>query len=101
VYWLRSIIKSKQFVFFTGPNKEEFSVHQAPIEKLLKPLKDLITGSMAEACDGQATLSDADPDTFVRFRQFAYTGRYEEPVPVGVPITEIIECEQSSVTITT
>ncbi len=86
--WSRSIVTSKQFLFFIGPNKEEFSVHRAPVELLSKPLKVLMNGSMAEARDGQATLADADPDTFVRFCQFAYTGRYDEPVPDGVPTIE-------------
>jgi hypothetical protein len=88
--WSRSIVTSKQFTFFISPNKEEFIVHWAPIPTLSETLSVLTTGSMAEARDGQATLPDADPDTIVRFCQFAYTGRYDEPVSDRVPSTNSV-----------
>ncbi len=41
-----------------------------------KPLDRLMNGHMAEAHNGSAVLEDVDPDTFVRFAQWAYQGYY-------------------------
>ncbi|RYO89826.1 hypothetical protein DL766_005142 [Monosporascus sp. MC13-8B] len=73
------LLTSKLFRFLVGPERKEFVVHSLPFSRLSRALDTLINGEMSEACEGTAVWDDMDPDTFVRFSEFAHSGDYTTP----------------------
>ncbi|RYP66175.1 hypothetical protein DL771_007951 [Monosporascus sp. 5C6A] len=73
------ILASKLFRFLVGPERKEFVVHSLALSRLSRALDALVNGKMSEACEGTAVWDDMDPDTFVRFTEFAYSGDYTTP----------------------
>ncbi|RYO98324.1 hypothetical protein DL764_007125 [Monosporascus ibericus] len=67
------------FRFLVGPERKEFVVHSLPFSRLSRALDVLINGTMSEACEGTVVWDDMDPDTFVRFSEFAHSGDYTTP----------------------
>ena len=63
-------------------------MHAELLAQQSKALGVLVHGSMKEAVDMVAEWPDYDPDTFVRFWQFAYTGDYDDPEPTPVENAE-------------
>ncbi|KAK6843833.1 hypothetical protein PG987_004693 [Apiospora arundinis] len=70
------IISSKTFRFLVGPQKREFTVHEAVLTSVSEKLKALIEGNMKEAQEQLAVFDFVDEYTFARFCEFAYTGDY-------------------------
>ncbi|KAK8106707.1 BTB/POZ fold protein [Apiospora kogelbergensis] len=70
------IVSSKTFRFLVGPQRREFTVHEAAFTSVSESLKALIEGNMQEAQEQLAVFDFVDEDTFARFCEFAYTGDY-------------------------
>ncbi|KAK8019159.1 hypothetical protein PG990_004297 [Apiospora arundinis] len=70
------IISSKTFRFLVGPQKREFTVHEAVLTSVSEKFKALIEGNMKEAQEQLAVFDFVDEYTFARFCEFAYTGDY-------------------------
>ncbi|KAI1503790.1 hypothetical protein F5X99DRAFT_374446 [Biscogniauxia marginata] len=79
------IAASKPFRFLVGPNKKEFMMHVDLVAHLSKPLATLVNGKMKEAKEGIVEWPEVHEGTFIRFCQFAYTGKYVAAVPQRVP----------------
>lgn len=71
-----SIASSVPFRFLVGPNRREFTIHSALLSHQSPVLDTLVNGSFAEASEKCVTWGSVDEDTFVRFWQYAYTGKY-------------------------
>lgn len=56
-------------------------VHSGMVSHHSAVLQRLVSGEMAEATSGIATLVDLDPGTFARFSQWGYTGDYTAVEP--------------------
>lgn len=56
-------------------------VHSGMVSHHSTVLQKLVSGDMAEATNGTATLIDLDPGTFARFSQWGYTGDYSAAEP--------------------
>ncbi|KAJ4424167.1 hypothetical protein N0V82_001215 [Gnomoniopsis sp. IMI 355080] len=69
------------FTFVVGPNKKEFSIHEAAFSELSCPLEALLSGPYKESQTLRVEWPDIDEGTFIRFARWAYTGSYvtEEP----------------------
>lgn len=74
-------MSSKPFRFFVGDEKKEFTIHKTVVTHHSEPLTALVDGPMLEAKEGFAVLKDIDPDTFVRFCEYAYKGDYTSAEP--------------------
>ncbi len=68
------------------------TVHVAALAHHSPVLRQLVSGPMAEAREGCATLDDIDEAAFVRFCQYAYMGQYE--VPGAERAAEIVPVRQ-------
>ena len=79
-----SFISSHPFRFLIGPDKKTFYVHTELVVQHSSALGALVSGQMAEAKEGCATLEDVDEDTLVRFAEYMYTNDYSVPDPVIV-----------------
>lgn len=62
-------------------------MHSDLLARQSKPLSALVNGGMKEAEDAVVEWPEVDPETFIRFWQFAYTNDYAgaEPTPVLPP----------------
>ncbi|PGH07513.1 hypothetical protein AJ79_06248 [Helicocarpus griseus UAMH5409] len=78
-----AILQSRTFKFLIGDDEVPFTVHEAAFADLSPELDTLMRGrkdmKMNESLEGKAKWEDVDPDTFMRFTQFAYTGDYSVP----------------------
>lgn len=79
-----------------GPNKEEYSLHEAAISCLSKPLHVLLNGDMKEAKEKHVHWPDINEKTFVRFIQWAYTGDYVAQEPEIVEFRPYAQAPVSS-----
>lgn len=70
------IASSVPFRFLVGPNRREFTIHSALLSYLSPVLDKLVNGSFSEAAEKCVTWDSVDEDTFIRFWQYAYTGKY-------------------------
>ncbi|KAL9621053.1 MAG: hypothetical protein Q9160_004438 [Pyrenula sp. 1 TL-2023] len=75
------IVSSPPFKFIVGTEQEEFTVQHALVAHHSKSLGVLMDSDSSKTENGRAYLESTDPDTFVRFCEFAYTGNYEVPKP--------------------
>lgn len=73
------ILKSRHITFVIGPEKEEFTVHEASIASLSEPLRVLITGNMKEAAQARVVWDDAEPTVFASLMEYAYSGNLSIP----------------------
>lgn len=87
---VNSIVSSPSFKFIVGAEQEEFTIQNALVAHHSKVLGALMNSSYSEKEKGRAYLKDTDPDTFVRFCEFAYTGDYSVPGP-EVKITRTVD----------
>lgn len=72
-----SVLRSPPFKVLLGPDRICLTVPQCLAKGLSDPLYVLMNNStMKESQDGLAILDDVEPDTFVGFCEFAYTGDY-------------------------
>lgn len=76
-----SILLSKPFKFIVGPQKKEFTIHEAAAARLSKPLHNLLHGGMRESKENCVCWEDIDEKTFLRFGEWAYTGDYKSEEP--------------------
>ncbi|KAK5651163.1 hypothetical protein OQA88_13210 [Cercophora sp. LCS_1] len=67
---------SKPFLFTIGPNKREFTMPSVLVAAQSPALERLVNGEFKEAQDQHSHLQDIDEETFVRFIEYAYTGKY-------------------------
>jgi hypothetical protein len=74
-----SILHSKQFTFFIGPNEEPIPLHAGAIGVLSSPLERLVNGPMKEAQDNIACFPTLKVSDFDRICEFAYRGNYTDP----------------------
>ncbi|KAM0460812.1 hypothetical protein ACHAO4_001604 [Trichoderma viride] len=70
------IASSVPFRFLVGLNRREFTIHSALLSYLSPVLDKLVNGSFSEAAEKCVTWDSVDEDTFIRFWQYAYTGKY-------------------------
>ncbi|KAH6876842.1 hypothetical protein B0T10DRAFT_584842 [Thelonectria olida] len=71
-----SILSSDFFKFLVGCDKRQFLIHSAVVACQSQALDKLINGDLREASERCVRWPDVDPETFVRFSQYAYTGDY-------------------------
>ncbi|EQB46524.1 hypothetical protein CGLO_14436 [Colletotrichum gloeosporioides Cg-14] len=76
---MEEILKSRHITFVVGPEKEEFTVHEASIASLSEPLRVLITGNMKEAAQARVVWDDAEPTVFASLMEYAYSGNLSIP----------------------
>lgn len=82
------VFSSPPFVFLVGPDQKKYTIHSNLVAQQSKALRTLVYGSMKEALDGCAKWDETDEDTFLRFSQYVYSGRYDEPEPKKRPETD-------------
>lgn len=70
------IVSSKPFKFLVGKSKTPVYLHNGLVAQHSQTLNTLMNGGMSEAHDEYATLDDVDTETFARFAEWLYTGRY-------------------------
>ncbi|KND89137.1 hypothetical protein TOPH_06232 [Tolypocladium ophioglossoides CBS 100239] len=75
------IVSSGPFKFFIGPDATEFMIHSALVAHQSEALNVLVNGAWKEGTEQCATWKDLYEETFLRFSQFAYTGRYDGAEP--------------------
>lgn len=80
-----SFMTSEPFYILVGPEKVRFMMHAELLARQSIPLYMLVKGRMKEAAEGVAEWPEVDPDTFIRFSQYAYTGDYDPEAPKLVP----------------
>ncbi|KAK4059754.1 hypothetical protein Trihar35433_10570 [Trichoderma harzianum] len=80
------IASSVPFRFLVGPNEREFTIHSALFTCQSPVLERLANGNFAEATDKCVKWTSVDEDTFIRFWQYTYTGKYTAAPPVSVAI---------------
>lgn len=66
------------FTFLVGPEEEKFMIHSHAISKLSCVFDCMMNGSMKEAVEKVARLPTVDPQIFLGFTTFCYTGFYEK-----------------------
>ncbi|EXJ94856.1 hypothetical protein A1O1_03254 [Capronia coronata CBS 617.96] len=77
----RSFAYSHPFKILVGPEKRAVHIHSGLLKQHSETLAALVGGGMTEAQELCAHLEDIEPDTFIRFMEFAYTGDYTVPNP--------------------
>ncbi|UQC76607.1 uncharacterized protein CLUP02_18120 [Colletotrichum lupini] len=82
--WPR-VMQSRDIKFIVGPEKKEYTVHEAPFANLSPPLSALLTGGFQESREGKVIWDDTDPITFVLLTQYAYQGDYSLPESKAAP----------------
>lgn len=82
-----------------GTHKKEYSIHEASLSHLSKPLKVLLNGPLREAQELRVEWPDVDEKTFVRFVQWAYTKHYdtEEPEIIFNQSSIVVEPDKDGV----
>ncbi|CRG82903.1 hypothetical protein PISL3812_00250 [Talaromyces islandicus] len=76
----KKIVRSSQFTFRVGKDKEPMTIHAALLQGLSDPLHVLMNnGHMRESQAGVAILDDVEVEIFIGFCEYAYTGLYETP----------------------
>ncbi|ETN44602.1 uncharacterized protein HMPREF1541_10272 [Cyphellophora europaea CBS 101466] len=78
-----TLLKTASLTFLLGPGAEPMHTHPAIFEGLSAPLSAMVSNGMRESHERTATLSDIDPQTFVLFSEYAYTGMYRAPPKQG------------------
>ncbi|OPB42063.1 hypothetical protein A0O28_0031800 [Trichoderma guizhouense] len=81
-----SIASSVPFRFIVGPNEREFTIHSALFTCQSPVLERLANGNFSEATEKCVKWPSVDEDTFIRFWQYTYTGKYTAAPPVSVAI---------------
>lgn len=75
----RSLASSKPFLFTIGASKREFSMHSALVASQSPAFERLVNNSnFKEGQSYHAELGNIEEETFIRFLQYAYTGKYDE-----------------------
>ncbi|KAJ4992680.1 hypothetical protein SVAN01_01726 [Stagonosporopsis vannaccii] len=74
------IIQSDLFTFYVGEEKKPFLVHSKAVAATSQVFDRLINGGMSEAQTRSAEIRDVDPDTFIRFLEYAYRHDYTDPL---------------------
>ncbi|KAK1708420.1 uncharacterized protein BDZ83DRAFT_758001 [Colletotrichum acutatum] len=77
-------IQSRCIKFIVGPEKKEYTVHEARFTNLSPALHALLTAGFQESRRGKVVWDDTDPVTFVLLVQYAYRGEYSLPDSNGV-----------------
>lgn len=67
---------SQPFKFIVGPRKLEFMIHSALIAKQSPKLYALVNIGMKESVEQCVHWEEEDPETFMRFGDFVYSGKY-------------------------
>ncbi|KAH6603472.1 hypothetical protein Trco_008247 [Trichoderma cornu-damae] len=95
------IATSIPFRFLVGPNQKEFTIHSALFTYQSSVLEKLVNGNFFEAAEKCVTWKEVDEDTFIRFWQFTYTGKYAAAPPVveAKPESEATQESQSPATV--
>lgn len=73
-----------------GEESEEFLVHSEAIARLSPALNALMNGPLQESQAELVRWNDVEPEDFIRFCQFAYTGNYTLSKPVGPTVVSNI-----------
>ncbi|EHK24852.1 uncharacterized protein TRIVIDRAFT_61610 [Trichoderma virens Gv29-8] len=76
------IASSVPFRFLVGPNEREFTMHSALFTHQSPVLERLANGNFTEAAEKCVKWKSVDEDTFIRFWEYAYTGKYTAAEPV-------------------
>ncbi|KAL7946442.1 hypothetical protein V8C42DRAFT_36531 [Trichoderma barbatum] len=76
------IASSVPFRFLVGPNEREFTIHSALFAYQSPVLEKLANGSFSEAAEKCVKWKAVEEDTFIRFWQYTYTGKYTAAPPV-------------------
>lgn len=76
---MRSFIQSDLFTFHIGEQKSPFLVHSGAVAATSQYFDRLVHGGLSESHTRSAQFDDVDPDTFVRFLEYAYRGDYTTP----------------------
>ncbi|CEJ82750.1 hypothetical protein VHEMI02798 [[Torrubiella] hemipterigena] len=71
-----SIVSSRPFKFLVGPDKIEYTIHGALVAHQSRALHTLVYGGLKESQEQCVEWAEVDPDTFIRFAQYLYTGDY-------------------------
>ncbi|KAF2669824.1 hypothetical protein BT63DRAFT_454006 [Microthyrium microscopicum] len=82
------ILSTDIWTFKVGQDQQQFSVHSGALENQSSALTALLRNPMAEANTKTVTWPDTEPETFVRFSQFLYTGDYVSPFLIQIPEAE-------------
>lgn len=99
-----SLAVSKLFRFIVGPEKQKFSIPCVLVATQSPQFERLVNGDFREASDFHVELENVEEETFVRFVQYAYTGRFDDIKsvmndPLGNPNgNDLSESEKSAVT---
>lgn len=64
-----------------GPRKIEFTIHSTLVAKQSPKLNALVTNGMKESVEQCAHWEDEDAETFQRFAEFVYSGKYAVDSP--------------------
>jgi hypothetical protein len=59
-----------------GPNLREFTIHSALFSHQSPVLEKLVNGNFSEAAEKSVTWKSVDEDTFIKFWEYTYTGKY-------------------------
>ncbi|KAF9698791.1 hypothetical protein EKO04_003048 [Ascochyta lentis] len=73
------LIQSDLFTFYIGEQEKSFVVHSKAVAATSRYFDRLVNGGLSEAQSRSAKLVDIDPDTFIRFLEYAYRGDYTTP----------------------
>jgi hypothetical protein len=72
-------VQSDLFTFYIGEERQPFIVHSKAVAATSRYFDRLVHGGLSEAQTRSAELKDTDPDTFVRFLEYAYRLDYIVP----------------------
>ncbi|KAI1318802.1 hypothetical protein F5Y16DRAFT_391563 [Xylariaceae sp. FL0255] len=74
-------LKAKTIDFVVGDDSEVFRLHPGFLSQLSHPLGNIIHDTTARSSKNGIVWKEVDSTTFLRFAEFAYTGKYHCPVP--------------------
>ncbi|KAF2632641.1 hypothetical protein BU25DRAFT_417253 [Macroventuria anomochaeta] len=73
-------IQSDLFTFYIGEEKKQFIVHSKAVAATSPYFDRLVNGGLSEAQSRTAEIEDVDPETFIRFMEYAYRRNYTTPL---------------------
>ncbi|KAJ4383893.1 hypothetical protein N0V86_000736 [Didymella sp. IMI 355093] len=80
-------IQSDLFTFHVGEEKRRFVVHSKVVADTSPVFDRLVHGGLKESQDRCAEIEDVDPETFIRFLEYAYRRDYTDPSSSQAPTT--------------
>ncbi|KAK0617670.1 P-loop containing nucleoside triphosphate hydrolase protein [Immersiella caudata] len=84
-----SLASSKPFFFTIGSNKREFMMHSALVASQSPTFERLVNNTnFKEGQSCRVDLENVEEETFIRFSQFAYTGKYDEGEVEAPPVDD-------------